>query len=96
MMGDPEYEDVCTSHVERSNLTLRMHSRRFTRLTNAFSKKIAFHEYAVALHFMYYNFCKLHMTLTKEAGGIKTTPAKAAGLTDRVWKIEELLPPEFV
>ena len=83
-------------HVERSNLTLRMHSRRFTRLTNAFSKKVEFHRYAVALHFMYYTFCKPHMTLTKERGGIKTTPAKAAGLTDRVWKIEELLPPNFV
>ena len=92
IMGDPKVEDVCTSHVERSNLTLRMHSRRFTRLTNAFSKKIECHEYAVALHMMYYNFCKPHMTLTKRAGGIKTTPAKAAGLTDRVWKIEDLLP----
>ena len=51
VMGDPVGEDVCTSHVERSNLTLRMHSRRFTRLTNAFSKKIEFHKYAVALHF---------------------------------------------
>ena len=96
VMGNPVMEDTCTSHVERSNLTLRMHSRRFTRLTNAFSKKIAFHEYAVALHFMYYNFCKPHTTLTKERKGIKTTPAKAAGLTDRVWKIEELLPPDFV
>ena len=96
VMGNPDLDDTCTSHVERSNLTLRMHSRRFTRLTNAFSKKVEFHEYAVALHFMYYNFCKPHMTLTKERGGIKTTPAKAAGLTDRVWKIEELLPPDFV
>ena len=96
VMGNPALDDTCTSHVERSNLTLRMHSRRFTRLTNAFSKTVEFHKYAVALHFMYYNFCKAHATLTKEAGGIKTTPAKAAGLTDRVWKIEELLPPNFV
>ena len=96
VMGNPNPEDTCTSHVERSNLTLRMHSRRFTRLTNAFSKKVEFHKYAVALHFMFYNFVKPHMTLTKERGGIKTTPAKAASLTDRVWKIEELLPPNFV
>ncbi|MCH7564688.1 MAG: hypothetical protein IH968_12785 [Gemmatimonadetes bacterium] len=95
-MGNPNPEDTCTSHVERSNLTLRMHSRRFTRLTNAFSKKVERHEYAVALHFMYHNFCKPHMTLTREAGGIKTTPAKAAGLTDRVWKIEDLLPPDLI
>ena len=96
VMGNPNPEDTCTSHVERSNLTLRMHSRRFTRLTNAFSKKVERHEYAVALHFMYHNFCKPHMTLTREAGGIKTTPAKAAGLTDRVWKIEDLLPPDLI
>ena len=96
IMGDPDYDDVCTSHVESSNLTLRMHSRRFTRLTNAFSKKIEFHRYAVALHTMYFNFCKPHMTLTKARKGIKTTPAKAAGLTDRVWKIDALLPPNFV
>lgn len=96
VMGHPTVEDTCTSHVERQNLNMRMSMRRFTRLTNAFSKKVEFHEYAVALHTMYYNFCKPHMTLTKERKGIKTTPAKAAGLTDRVWKIEELLPPNFV
>lgn len=91
VMGDPKAEDCCTSHVERSNLTLRMHSRRFTRLTNAFSKKVEYHLYAVALHTMYYNYCRPHQTLTKRAGGFKTTPAMAAGLADRPWTIFDLL-----
>jgi hypothetical protein len=82
---------VSTSHVERQNLTMRMGMRRFTRLTNAFSKKVEFHLYAVALHFMYYNYCRSHTTLTKANRGIHTTPAMAAGLTDRIWTVYDLL-----
>jgi len=82
---------VSTSHVERKNLTMRMGMRRFTRLTNGFSKKVEYHLYAVALHTMYYNFCRAHQTLTAERGGIKTTPAMAAGLADRVWTVDDLL-----
>ena len=73
-----------TSHVERANLTLRMQIRRLTRLTNGFSKKWENHEAALALWFVYYNFCRVHMTL-------KTTPAVAAGLTEHVWSVAELL-----
>ena len=91
VMGRPVKQDVSTSYVERGNLTLRMQSRRFTRLTNAFSKKVENHAHAVALHFMAYNFCRVHQTLTKARKGIHTTPAMAAGLTDRVWKIEDVL-----
>ena len=91
VMGNPKLEDVSTSHVERNNLTMRMHMRRFTRLTNAFSKKIECHLYAVALHFMFYNYCRPHTTLSKKRGGVHTTPAMAAGLTDRVWTVEDLL-----
>ncbi len=70
---------------ERQNLTMRMHMRRFTRLTNAFSKKVENHSYAVALHFMYYNFVRVHQTL-------KVTPAmEEAGLTDRLWDIDDLV-----
>jgi IS1 family transposase len=89
--GDPEYELVSTSLVERQNLTLRMSSRRFTRLTNAFSKSMMHHCAAVALNFVFYNWCKPHGTLTKERQGVHTTPAMAAGLTDRVWTIADLL-----
>lgn len=91
VMGDPDPEKVSTSYVERANLSIRMANRRFTRLTNAFSKKVENHAHAVALHFMAYNFCRPHGTLTKRRKGIKTTPAMAAGLTDRVWKVEDLL-----
>jgi IS1 family transposase len=91
IMGNPDPRDVTTSHVERQNLTMRMSMRRFTRLTNAFSKKIENHMYAVALHFAYYNFCRPHQTLTKKRGGMRTTPAMAAGLADRVWYVEDLL-----
>jgi hypothetical protein len=90
-MGKPVKELVSTSYVERSNLTLRMQQRRFTRLTNAFSRKVENHAHAVALYFMYYNFCRPHGTLTKAASGVHTTPAMAAGLMDHVWKIEELV-----
>lgn len=82
--GNPDKKLVSTSYVERQNLTMRMHMRRFTRLTNAFSKKIENHAYAVALHFMFYNFCRVHQTL-------KVTPAMQAGLTDRLWDIEDIV-----
>jgi IS1 family transposase len=84
--GDPDAAHISTSHVERLNLTTRMSVRRFTRLTNAFSKKVANHTAAVALHFAHYNYCRPHMTL-----GRKTTPAMAAGVTDHVWTIDELI-----
>jgi len=79
--GHPEYQHISTSHTERQNLTMRMSMRRFTRLTNAFSKKLENHEHAVALHFMYYNFCRIHQTL-----GV--TPAMEAGVSDHVWGLE--------
>ena len=82
--GDPDKALVSTSHVERQNLTMRMHMRRFIRLTNAFSKKVENHAHAVALHFMYYNFVRVHQTL-------KVTPAMQAGLTDRLWDIADLV-----
>jgi len=91
IMGKPDNASVSTSFVERSNLTLRMQQRRFTRLTNAFSKKAANHAYAVALHFAHYNFCRVHQTLTKAAKGIYRTPAMAAGLTDHVWTVADLV-----
>lgn len=81
--GNPDEAHVSTSHVERQNLTMRMCMRRFTRLTNAFSKKIENHEASVALHFMFYNFCRIHQTL-------RVTPAMAAGITDRLWDVEDL------
>jgi IS1 family transposase len=82
--GDPTSKYISTSHVERQNLTMRMHMRRFTRLTNGFSKKIEMHAHNIALHFTYYNFCKVHQTL-------RVTPAMEAGLEDHVWSVEELL-----
>lgn len=90
-IGNPDRALVSTSGVERSNLTLRMTSRRFTRLTNAFSKKAENHAHAVSLAFMSYNFCTPHGTLTKAKGGIKTTPAMAAGITNRPWAVEDIL-----
>ncbi len=90
VQGKPDITKISTSYVERQNLTMRMNMRRFTRLTNAFSKKIENLEYAVALHFMYYNFCRSHKTLNlKKALGV--TPAMAAGVTDRIWKIEDII-----
>ena len=90
--GHPEPQHISTSYAERSNLTLRMSSRRFTRLTNAFSKKVANHAYAVALHTWFYNFARPHMTLTKKAPKKRpTTPAMAAGLTDRIWTVADLV-----
>jgi IS1 family transposase len=82
--GAPDEKHISTSFVERSNLTMRMSMRRYTRLTNAFSKKVENHEHAVALNFMHYNFCRVHQTL-------KTTPAVAAGVTDHVWTLDELI-----
>jgi hypothetical protein len=82
--GVPDPKHVSTSYVERQNLTMRMSMRRFTRLTNGFSKKIENHAHAVALHFMRYNFCRVHQTL-------RVTPAMEAGLSNHVWTIEELV-----
>jgi IS1 family transposase len=82
--GNPDPKHVSTSFVERQNLTMRMHMRRFTRLTNGFSKKVDNHRHSVALHYMFYNFCRIHQTL-------RVTPAMEAGLRDHVWSIEELI-----
>jgi IS1 family transposase len=91
VMGKPDRAVVSTSYVERQNLTMRMQMRRFTRLTNAFSKKAENHAHAVALHFVHYNFCRPHQTLTRRAKGIYRTPAMAAGLTDHVWTVADLV-----
>ena len=90
MIGRPDIDLVSTSYVERLNLNTRQNCRRFTRLTNAFSKKAENHAYAVALTFFSYNFMKVHSTLTKAAGA-KMTPAMASGLTDRVWAWDDVL-----
>ena len=82
--GEPDPKFVSTSYVERSNLTMRMHMRRFTRLTNAFSKKIENHCYAISLHFVYYNFVKIHKTL-------RVPPAMEAGLIKRLMTIEDIV-----
>jgi IS1 family transposase len=82
--GSPDPKHISTSYVERQNLTMRMHMRRFTRLTNAFSKKLENHIAAVALHFMYYNFIKLH-------GTVRCTPAMAAGVTNRLWDMSDVV-----
>lgn len=82
--GRPDYGHISTSHVERQNLTMRMAIRRFTRLTNAFSKKLDNLKAACALHFAYYNFCRIHKSL-------RVTPAMAANVTDHIWTIAELL-----
>ncbi len=84
VIGTPDPSHVSTSFVERQNLTMRMSMRRFTRLINAFSKKIDNLRHAVALHFMYYNFCRVHQTL-------RVTPAIKAGIADHVWTLEELV-----
>ena len=82
--GDPDPRHVSTAFAERQNLTMRMRIRRFTRLTNAFSKKVENHAHAVAIHFMHYNFCRVHQTL-------RSTPAMRAGVTDRLWRISDLV-----
>lgn len=84
MQGNPDPKYISTSFVERQNLTMRMGMRRFTRLTNGFSKKIENHAAAIALHFMHYNFCRVHKTL-------RVTPAMEAGLAHHVWTVEELV-----
>ena len=82
--GNPDREHINTSYVERQNLNMRMGMRRFTRLTNAFSKKVENHAHAIALFYMYYNFARIHQTLKTE------TPAMAAGVSDHVWTIEQI------
>jgi IS1 family transposase len=82
--GRPDAKHVSTSYVERQNLTMRMHMRRFTRLTNGFSKKVENHGYAVALHCTFYNFVRIHKTL-------RGTPAMAAGLTTRLWEMKDIV-----
>jgi hypothetical protein len=82
--GDPDPKHVSTSYVERQNLTMRMGMRRFTRLTNAFSKKVENHAAMVAIHFLYYNFGRIHKTL-------RVTPAMAAGVSNHVWSLEEMV-----
>ncbi len=82
--GAPNHNHISTNYVERQNLTMRMSMRRFTRLTNAFSKKLENLEHAVALHYMHYNFCRTHQTL-------RVTPAMEAAISDHVWSIEEMM-----
>jgi hypothetical protein len=86
--GNPDFSKISTSFAERQNLTMRMSMRRFTRLTNGFSKKIENLEYAVVLHFMYSNFARSHKTL---ANPYPRTPAMAAGISDHIWTIEEIV-----
>jgi len=83
-VGMPDFERICTSHIERENLTIRMAMRRMTRLTNTFSKKWANLKYAYALWFAFYNFCRVHSSL-------RVTPAMQAGIANHVWSLEELL-----
>ena len=82
--GNPDPQFISASHVERQNLTIRMQVRRFTRLTNAFSKKLDNLKAALALHFTWYNFVRIHRSL-------RVTPAMAVGVTERVWGLEDLL-----
>lgn len=84
VMGSPEPQRISTSHVERQNLTVRMQLRRFTRLTNAFSKKLENMRAALSLHFAWYNFCRIHSSL-------RVTPAMAAGISDSVWSLDQLI-----
>jgi hypothetical protein len=81
--GDPDPKQISTSYIERQNLTMRMSMRRFARLSNAFSKKVENHMHAVSLHYMYYNFGRIHQTL-------KVTPAMEAGVSDHIWGLEEI------
>jgi IS1 family transposase len=82
--GNPDFAHISTSHTERQNLSMRMSMRRFTRLTNGFSKKVENHEHMVALYFMYYNFCRIHQSL-------RVTPAMEAGIASHVWELEEIV-----
>ncbi len=83
VQGKPDFGKISTSYVERQNFTMRMSMRRFTRLTNAFSKKVENLAYAVSLHFMYYNFSRIHQKL-------RMTPAMEAGISDHVWELKEI------
>lgn len=83
-MGNPDSQHISTSYAERMNLQIRMGMRRFTRLTNAHSKKVENHRHALALYFMYYNFARIHQTL-------RVTPAMQAGIADHVWSIGEII-----
>ena len=91
VMGQPDVTHVSTSYAESQNTRMRTNIRRLTRLTNGHSKKLENHVHAMSLWFMYYNFCRPHTTLTKANGGIKQTPAMAAGVADHVWKLEEVV-----
>jgi IS1 family transposase len=82
--GQPQFEHVSTSYTERQNLTMRMSMRRFTRLTNGFSKKVENHEHSIAIHYMHYNFARIHQSL-------RVTPAMEAGIADHVWELEEIV-----
>lgn len=82
--GNPDPKHISTSYIERQNLTMRMSMRRFTRLTNGFSKKVENHAYHIALHYMHYNFCRIHKTL-------RVTPAMKAGITDHVWDVKDIV-----
>jgi IS1 family transposase len=82
--GKPDHKHISTSYAERNNLNIRMHSRRMTRLTNAFSKKMENHAHAMSLHFMYYNFVRIHKTL-------RTTPAMAAGVSKKLWEMSDVV-----
>jgi len=84
VMGAPDPAHISASYVERQNLTMRMGMRRYTRLTNAFSKKVENHAYQVALHYMHYNFVRIHKTL-------RVAPAMEAGITDRLWTVEDIV-----
>jgi len=84
VIGDPDPRHISTSYIERQNLTMRMSTRRFTRLTNAFSKKIDNHMHQIALFYMWYNFARVHQTL-------RVTPAMEAGLSSHIWSIEEIV-----
>jgi IS1 family transposase len=82
--GKPDHKHISTSYIERQNLTMRMSMRRFTRLTNGFSKKVENHEHMLALHYMYYNFARIHQSL-------RVTPAMEAGISDHVWDLDEIV-----
>jgi hypothetical protein len=84
LQGDPDPRHISTSFVERQNLTMRMSMRRFTRLTNGFSKKVENHGHMLAIYFLYYNFCRVHQTL-------RVTPAMESGLAHTVWTIENMV-----
>jgi IS1 family transposase len=84
VQGEPDVARISTSHSERNNLNVRMHNRRMTRLTNAFSKKVQNHALSMALHFLYYNFVRVHQTL-------RVTPAMAAGVTERLWEMTDVV-----